>query len=73
MIILIFLLIVAFVFLLIGHLKDGEIIISPIKGIMFGFLYHKEEYLEEDEFTLQCLLGVISVNVIWKKPPNGLK
>ncbi len=71
MIILIFLLLVAFIFILIGHLKNGEIIISPIKGFMFGFLYHKEEYIEEDEYTLQCLLGVISVNVIWKNLPNG--
>ena len=73
MIILFFLLIVAFVFLLIGNLKNAEIIISPIKGIMFGFLYHKEEYLKENEYTLQCLLGIISVNIIWKETPNGLK
>jgi hypothetical protein len=71
LIIIIFLLIVALVFIVIGHIKKAEIIISPIKGFMFGFLYHKEEYIEEDEYTLQCLLGVISVNVIWKNLPNG--
>ena len=71
MIILGFLLFMALVFIIIGHLKDGDIIISPIKGLMFGFLYHKEQYEEEDEFTLQCLLGVISINVIWIKKLNG--
>lgn len=73
MIILISLLFVAFVFIIVGHFKGAEIILSPITGIMFGFLYHKEEYENEDEYTLQCLLGVISVNVIWKNQPNGLK
>ena len=43
MIILGFLLFMALVFIIIGHLKDGDIIISPIKGLMFGFLYHKEQ------------------------------
>lgn len=73
MIILISLLFIAFVFIIVGHFKGAEIILSPITGIMFGFLYHKEEYEDEDEYTLQCLLGVISVNVIWKNQPNGLK
>ena len=67
------LLFMAFVFIMIGHFKDAEIIISPIKGVMFGFLYHKEQYDKEDEFTLQCLLGIISINVIWINPHNGLK
>ena len=65
------LLFMAFVFIMVGHFKDAEIIISPIKGVMIGFLYHKEQYEEEDEVTLQCLLGVISLNVIWVKKLNG--
>ena len=65
------LLFIAFVFIMIGHFKNGEIIISPIKGLMFGFLYHKEEYIGENEYTLQCLLGVISINVIWIKTLDG--
>tara|TARA_R110000803_G_scaffold49863_2_gene103687 strand:+ start:1239 stop:1454 length:216 start_codon:yes stop_codon:yes gene_type:complete len=71
MIIIAFLLFIAFTFIIVGHFKNGEIIISPIKGIMFGFLYHKEQYEEDDEFTLQCLLGVISINVIWINQHNG--
>jgi hypothetical protein len=66
-----FLLIVAFIFIIIGHLKNGNIIISPITGMMFGFLYHKEEYIGENEYTLQCLIGVISINVIWIKEQDG--
>ena len=65
------LMIVAFSFIVIGHFKDAEIILSPIKGLMFGFLYHKEEYEEGDETTLQCLLGAISINVIWIKKQDG--
>jgi len=67
------LLFVAFAFLIIGQYKDAEIIIGPIKGIMFGFLYHKEQYEQEDEITLQCLLGIISINVIWINQLNGLE
>ena len=48
MIILISLLFVAFVFIIVGHFKGAEIILSPITGMMFGFLYHKEEYENEN-------------------------
>lgn len=65
------LLIIAFVFIITGQYKGADIIISPIKGIMFGFLYHKEQYEQEDEITLQCLLGIISINVIWINRLNG--
>jgi len=65
------LLFVAFTFLIIGQFKNAEIIISPVKGIMFGFLYHKEQYEQEDEITLQWLLGIISINVIWVNQLNG--
>jgi hypothetical protein len=39
--------------------------------MMFGFLYSKEELEEGNEITLQCLLGVISVTVIWTNLHNG--
>ena len=71
MIVIGFLLIVAFAFVIIGHNKGADVYISPIKGIMFGFLYHKEQYEQEDEITLQCLLGIISINVIWINQQNG--
>jgi len=66
-----FLIVVAFIFLIIGQIKNAEIILSPIVGIMFGFLYHKEQFEEENEYTLQCVLCVISITVIWTNQPNG--
>lgn len=61
----------AFLFIIIAQVKNAEIVISPIVGFMLGVLYHKERYDVEDEFTLQCLLGVISINVIWVRAHNG--
>ena len=71
MILFIILLAFAFVFLLIAQVKNAEVVISPIVGFMLGVLYHKEQYDKEDEFTLQCLLGIISINVIWVRAHNG--
>ena len=65
------LLVIALSFLIIGQIKRADIILSPITGIMFGFLYHKEQYEDEDEYTLQCLIGIISINVIWINQLNG--
>jgi uncharacterized membrane protein len=65
------LLVIALSFLIIGQIKRADIILSPIMGIMFGFLYHKEQYEDEDEYTLQCLIGIISINVIWINQLNG--
>lgn len=66
-----FLIVVALIFLIIGQIKNAEIILSPIVGIMFGFLYHKEQFEEENEYTLQCVLCIISITVIWTNQPNG--
>jgi len=66
-----FLLLIALVFIVVGHNKGADIMISPIKGIMFGFLYHKEQYEEEDEYTLQCVIFIISITVVWIKKLNG--
>jgi len=67
------LLLVCLLFLIIAQIKKAEVILSPVVGIMFGFLYHKEQYEEEDEFTLQCVIGVISITVIWINPLDGLQ
>jgi membrane-bound ClpP family serine protease len=62
---------IAFIFIVIAFMVNGEIIISPIKGFMVGALVHNETYTENNEkfteYTLQCLLGIISVNVLWRK------
>ena len=61
----------AIIFVFIGLCVKAAIIISPIKGFVIGALVHDDYYLESNqevvEYTLQCLLGIISVNVIWKK------
>lgn len=60
------LLIATTLILIIGQLKNAEIIVGLIKGFMFGVLYHEQEYDDNTiDYTLQCLIGFISVNVIW--------
>tara|TARA_R100000742_G_C4273898_1_gene93644 strand:+ start:790 stop:1002 length:213 start_codon:yes stop_codon:yes gene_type:complete len=61
----------------IGQIAEAEIIISPIKGIMFGSLYHSEIYYSKEqekfiqEYTLQCVIGIVSLNVVWERiAPN---
>ena len=66
------LMLIAFLFILIGFSVNAEIIISPIKGFMVGALVHNETYINEEneevtEYTLQCLIFIISVNVLWEK------
>ena len=62
---------VAMTFLMIGQIKNADIILSPVIGIMFGFLYNKEQLEDGQEITLQCLIGVISITVIWINQQNG--
>ena len=71
MIVIISLLIICAIYFIIGQVKNADVIISPVIGMMFGFLYSKEELEEGNEITLQCLLGVISVTVIWVNLHNG--
>tara|TARA_X000001382_G_scaffold127480_1_gene115397 strand:+ start:2034 stop:2291 length:258 start_codon:yes stop_codon:yes gene_type:complete len=65
------LMLIASMFLIIAFIVDGEVIISPVKGFMIGALVHNETFEENNqevtEYTLQCLLGIISVNVIWQR------
>jgi len=60
------LLAIATTFLLIGQIKNAEITIGPVIGFMIGFLYSKQEF-EDDTYdtTLQCVLGFISLSVVW--------
>lgn len=54
-----------------AHIKGAEIIIAPIKGMMFGALYHKEEYIDENEYTIQFLFFIFSINIIWLEKQDG--
>jgi len=63
---------VALIVLLIGQINKADIYVALIKGIMVGFLYHKEQYDDGfDEYTLQCLLGIVNITVKWEKERNG--
>jgi type III secretory pathway component EscS len=57
-------------FYLIGEFVNAEIIISPVIGIMAGFLYSKTELEETTEYTLQCLIFIVCISVVWEKQ-NG--
>jgi hypothetical protein len=65
------LMVVCLAYLIIGQINNAEIILSPVIGIMFGFLYSKEQLEQGNEITLQCVIGVISVTVIWINQHNG--
>lgn len=62
--------IITIFFTFVGLYNKAEIIISPIKGFVIGALVHEETFTENDteitEYTLQAILGIISVNVIWE-------
>ena len=63
---------IALVTLLIGQIKGAEIYIALIKGFMVGFLYHKEQYDDGfNEYTLQCLIGVVNLTVKWEREQSG--
>jgi hypothetical protein len=44
---------------------DCDILITPIKGIMFGALYNDDVYDEETDHTIQILILFISFNFLW--------
>ena len=59
-------------FLVIGTFKRADIYIVLLKGFMVGALYHKEQYDDGfDEYTLQCMLGFISLTVRWEREQSG--
>ena len=71
MIIISFFIILLLVCVLFAEQKKADIIISPIKGMMFGALYHKDEYEDENEFTIQFLFFIFSINIIWIEKQDG--
>lgn len=65
------LMVITFVFIMIGFYYRAEIIISPMVGFMIGALSHKETYIDDNteitEYTLQVALGILSVTVLWEQ------
>ena len=44
---------------------DKDIQIASIQGFMIGVLYDCDEQDEEKYYTIQVLLGVLSINIYW--------
>ena len=49
--------------LIIGQVKNADIIIAPITGFMVGALYNKEDFEEKDDVRLTLLEGDNDDNV----------
>lgn len=47
------------------NFANCDLIIAPIKGLMFGALYNDEIFDDETEHTIQVLLFFLSINFIW--------
>lgn len=47
--------------------KQGkEVNLAIINGLMFGYLYDVEEVEDENWHTVQILIGILSVNILWE-------
>lgn len=44
---------------------ECDILITPVKGIMFGALYNDDVYDTETDHTIQILILFISFNFLW--------
>lgn len=65
---------IGLIILVIGQIKNAEIQIAPIIGLMAGALYSFTDYEDEGiEHTIQVCVFFISITVTWTNPPNGLK
>jgi len=53
-------------------LNNATFIISLVKGFMFGALYNKDEYQEDEvtEHTIQFCFMFLTITMIWEKPLN---
>lgn len=57
-------LVLAVVFIVMNFV-DCDILITPIKGIMFGALYNDDVYDTETDHTIQILILFLSFNFLW--------
>lgn len=44
---------------------ECDVIITPIKGVMFGALYNNDVYDIETDHTIQVVILFISFNFLW--------
>ena len=50
---------------------DCDVLITPVKGVMFGALYNDDVYDTETDHTIQVVILFISFNFLWTTS-NGL-
>lgn len=66
---------ILFATLLIGLMfaiyNGSTIIITFIKGFMFGALYNKDEYDEFDSHTIQFCLAILTITILWDTEKDG--
>jgi hypothetical protein len=46
--------------------QGKEVTLAIINGFMIGFLYDVEEVEDENWHTVQILLGILSINILWE-------
>lgn len=46
--------------------QGKEVKLAIINGLMFGYLYDVEEIEDEKWHTVQILLGILSINILWE-------
>jgi len=63
---------ILFIVFIAAQFFECDILITPIKGIMFGALYNDEEFGNETDHTIQILILIISFNFLWTTT-NGSK
>lgn len=44
---------------------DCDVLITPVKGVMFGALYNDDVYDIETDHTIQIVILFISFNFLW--------
>jgi hypothetical protein len=43
-----------------------ELQFAIIQGFMIGILYDEDKQEEENYYTIQVLLGILSINILWE-------
>jgi len=66
MIYILILLSLALLYLTYSVQQGKEVHLAIINGLMFGYLYDVEEVEDENWHTVQILLGILSINILWE-------
>lgn len=53
-------------FLFLGYAMNAEISFAPVLGFVMGALYSFSDFDNGREHTLQCLIGFISITIVWE-------